>query len=248
VRAGTGLPPGMRCSRSLVGIGVLAVVGGLAVGCGGRGEEQGAIGVRNAAGRSGAYYVPAGPRDRPVPVMVVLHSTGASGEGVLDWFRGLAAARGFAIIAPESGQGPDGQATWQVGDRPGVVTSDLEHVLACVQWVREHTGIEVDAKRVLIVGHSGGGSSAPYIASNRPLFSHFAVLHGGVFAGGIGPRRVPAWISTGDRDRVRPPVLVQEAAAALERLGFPVTFQVFPGTHGPSEAEMEAVVRWWLDQ
>jgi len=40
---------------------------------------------------------------------------------------------------------------------------------------------------VLIAGHSEGGSSALYIASNRPFFTHIAVLHGGVFPGGIGP-------------------------------------------------------------
>src|SRR5256885_3949886 len=55
----------------------------------------------------------------------------------------------------------------------------------------------------LIAGYSGGGSSAPYIASNRPPFTHTAVLHGGVFAGGIGPRRMPAWFSTGDRKSTR---------------------------------------------
>jgi predicted esterase len=133
-----------------------------------------------------------------------------------------------------------------VGDRPGAVTRDLEHVLACIRWVRDHTDLRVDTAHVLIAGHSGGGSSAPYIASNRPFFTHIAVLHGGVFPGGIGPRRMPAWLSTGDRDRVRPPTLVRQAADALERLGFPVTFEVFPGTHGPSEAELQALVLWWL--
>jgi len=224
-----------------------AVAMALVVGCT-PAEKLGAIDVRNTAGRSGAYYIPAGPRDHALPLLVVLHSTGASGEGVLDWFRALARERRFAIIAPESGLAPGGQISWEVGDRPGAVTQDLEHVLACVRWVREHTDLKVDAARVLIAGHSGGGSSAPYIASNRPFFTHIAVLHGGVFPGGIGPRRMPVWLSTGDGDRVRPPALVRKAADAMERLGFPVTFEVLPGTHGPSEAELQALVRWWLGQ
>ena len=209
-------------------------------------EESGPIAVRNSAGRSGAYYIPAGPRDHAIPVLVVLHSTGASGEGVLDWFRALAQEHRFAIIAPESRVAPGGQITWEVGDRPGATTPDLEHVLACIRWVREHTDLRVDTTRVLIAGHSGGGSSAPYIASNQPFFTHTAVLHGGVFAGGIGPRRIPAWFSTGAQDRVRPPALVRQAADALERLGFAVTFEVFPGMHGPSEDELQGVVAWWL--
>ena len=185
-------------------------------------------------------------RDQALPLLVMLHSTGASGGGVLDWFRPLAQERRFAIIAPESGTAPDGQITWQVGDRPGAVTPDLEHVLACIRWVREHTRLRVDTTRVLLVGHSGGGSSAPYIASNRPFFTHIAVLHGGVFAGGLGARRLPVWLSTGERDRLRPPVLVRQSADAMQGLGFSVTFQVFPGLHGPGDAELRAVIDWWL--
>ena len=112
-----------------------------------------------------------------------------------------AAERGtFFVLAPDSRHSPDGQYTWQVGDHPGDATADLEHVGHCVDELKAMAGVQIDLTRVLIVGHSGGASEAPYVASNREPFTAFAVLHGGVFAAGLGPRHVRGWFSTGDAD------------------------------------------------
>jgi len=127
------------------------------------------------------------------------------------------------------------------------VTPDLTHIVNCLDWVRSHTNLVVDDAHVLIAGFSGGGSSAPYIASNRPGFTHAAVLHGGVFPGGIGPRRIPMWFSTGEQDRYRPVALVQEAATSLTNLGFTdVTFRSYPGGHDLSDVELRDLINWWL--
>jgi len=137
--------------------------------------------------------------------------------------------------------------TWEVGDKQGDVTPDLTHTLNCITWVRTNTPLVVDDAHVLIAGFSGGGSSAPYIASNRPGFTHAAVLHGGVFPGGIGPRRIPMWFSTGEQDRYRPVALVQEAATSLTNLGFTdVTFRSYPGGHDLSDTELRDLINWWL--
>jgi phospholipase/carboxylesterase len=214
-----------------------------------QGEAAGTIDVRNESGRSGAYYLPPGPRSQPVPLLVLLHGSGGSGEGFIPVFRSVAQARRFAIIAPDSRQSPTGQLTWQVGDRPGDVTPDLTHTLSCIEWVRAQRGLVIDPSRVLIAGYSGGGSSAPYIASNRPPFTHLAVLHGGVFPGGIGPRRMPAWFSTGEQDSYRPVALVKQAADALSGLGFTaVSFRAYPGGHELSDAEVRDLIAWWLGQ
>lgn len=211
------------------------------------GEVTGAIDVRNAAGRSGVYYLPAGPRSQPVPLLVILHGSGGSGEAILPAFRAAAQAQRFAIVAPDSRSSPSGQFTWQAGDQPGDVTPDLTHVLNCIEWVRTHTGIAIDPARVLIAGFSGGASSAPYIASNRPPFTHAAVLHGGVFPGGFGSRRMPVWLSTGEEDRYRPVPLVQQAADQLAGVGFTaVTFKRYPGGHDLSDAEVGDLLSWWL--
>jgi predicted esterase len=161
----------------------------------------------------------------------------------------LAQARHFAIIAPDSRTTPTGQFTWEVGDHPGEVTPDLTHTLNCIEWVQTHAGLTLDPAHVLIAGYSGGGSSAPYIGSNRPLFTHIAVLHGGVFPGGIGPRRMPAWFSTGEQDSYRPVGLVKQSADALAALGFgAVTFRTYPGRHELGDAEVRDLIDWWLGQ
>ncbi len=207
-------------------------------------DEQGAIGVLNASGRSGAYYIPAGPRSQPIPLLVVLHGSGGTGRDMVADFRPFAQARHFAIVAPDSRD----PGTWEVGDQPGDVTPDLTHTLSCMEWVRTNAGLVIDSWHVLIAGYSAGGSSAPYIGSNRPPFTHVAVLHGGVFPGGIGPRRPSAWFSTGERDSYRPVALVKQAAAELSALGFAVMFRAYPGGHEYSVAEVRDLVDWWLGQ
>jgi poly(3-hydroxybutyrate) depolymerase len=214
--------------------------------CGPKAEE-GTIAVQNASGRSGAYFIPAG--SEPVPLLVVLHGSGGSGGNILTSFRDLANKRRFAIVAPDSRSLGAGQLTWAPGDKPGDVSPDLSHTLSCVAWVRANTRLIVDDAHVLIAGFSGGGSSAPYIASNRPGFTHAAVLHGGVFPGGIGPRRLPTWFSTGEQDRYRPPALVEQAASSLTALGFSgVAFHVYSGGHDLGDAELRDLIDWWLGQ
>lgn len=209
-------------------------------------DEQGAIGVVNSSGRSGAYFVPGGPRLQLLPLLVILHGSGQSGVEMVETFRSLAKERRFAIIAPDS-RDHSGQLTWEVGDKQGDVTPDLTHTVDCIAWVRSHAGFLLDESHVLIAGYSGGGSSAPYIASNRAGFTHTAVLHGGVFPGGIGSQRIPAWFSTGEQDRLRPVELVQQAAASLSSLGFTtVTFHSYPGGHELSDAELRDLIDWWL--
>lgn len=143
---------------------ILATVGGAPI-LRAQGEEHGAIGVLNSAGRSGAYYIPAGPRARALPLLVLLHATGGSGQGAIPLFRSLAQTRSFAIVAPDSRRAPGGELTWEVGDHPGEVTPDLGHVLECIRWVREHAGLTIDPSHVLIAGYSGGGRVLPTSAA-----------------------------------------------------------------------------------
>jgi predicted esterase len=180
--------------------------------------------------------------------LVILHGSGGSGTDLITIFRDIAKERRFAIVAPDSRSLPVG-LTWEVGDKQGDVTPDLTHILSCMDWVRTEMHLAIDSAHILIAGFSAGGSNAPYIASNRPGFTHAAVLHGGVFPGGIGPRRVPTWFSTSEQDRYRPVELVRQAAASLSALGFnDVTFRSYPGRHDLSDAELRDLIDWWLGQ
>jgi len=202
----------------------------------------GALNTRYATGRSGAFLLPPGFEDRPLPLLVVLHGTGGSGAGTLSLVRDLAVARRFAVVAPDS----EFAGHWEVPDHPGDTSKDAEHVVACVREVRAMDHVVVDPLRVLVVGISGGGSTAPYEASTHDDFTAFAVLHGGVFAGGLGPRRVPGWFSTGEQDPLRPVESVSKAADAMRALRFDVDLHTYPGGHEVSAAELNDLLRWWL--
>jgi poly(3-hydroxybutyrate) depolymerase len=206
----------------------------------------GRLKATNSAGRSGAYYLCADRGTAARPLLVFTHGTDGTGEGGVALFRASADARHFHIVAPDSRISPQGQATWEVGDHPGDITPDFTHVLACVDELLGMPGVLVDRQRVLIAGHSGGASTAPYLATNDDRFSAFAILHGGVFMDGLGGRAARGWISTGEGDTLRGPQEIESHAAALRGAGYDVTRTIFPGGHEISEAESAALMTWWL--
>jgi poly(3-hydroxybutyrate) depolymerase len=209
--------------------------------------ESGSLATLNAAGRAGSYYLPSRNSNEPVPLLVGFHATGGSGEGFLSSFSAQALARGFAIVAPDSRVSPAGDFTWEVGTEPGEITPDYTHALNCIDELREEHDLLIDPQHVLAAGYSGGASSAPYLASNEDLFSAFASLHGGVFPGGVGDHIVRGWFSTGEDDDLRSPDHVQDHLDSLVPLGFDdLELHVFPGGHGLSGEEVDALVDWWL--
>ena len=194
-------------------------------------------------GRSGAFLLPAGHQDRPLPLLTLLHGTGGSGMSLLPLVQEAANARHFAVVAPDS----EFADHWDVPDHPGETSKDSDHVIACVREVIGMEHIVIDRQRVLIAGISGGGSTAPFEASTYDEFGAFAVLHGGVYAGGLGPRRVRGWFSTGQMDRFRPVEGVSKAVDAVRSAGFEdVRFNIYPGGHEISPTELNALLDWWL--
>ena len=211
--------------------------------------ESGLLATLNAAGRTGSYYLPPRNSTQQLPLLLGFHATGGNGEGFLSSFSAQALARGFAIVAPDSRVSPAGDFTWEVGTEPGEITPDYIHALNCIDELREEHGLLIDPQRVLAAGYSGGASSAPYLASNEDLFSAFATLHGGVFPGGIGDNIVPGWFSTGQDDDLRSPDHVQDHLDSLVPLGFDnLELHIFPGGHGLSDKEVDALMDWWLGE
>lgn len=208
--------------------------------------QAGALTVTNRFGRSGAYFLPAGFDDAPRPLLVALHGSGWNGAGFLLVLRPFAEEQGLLVIAPDSGLAPNGIATWQVGDKPGDRTDDFHHVQRALEELNALPGVRVDTARVLALGYSGGGSSASYLATNDPRFTAFAVLHGGVFAGGLGEHAIRGWFSTGQGDPARPPALVKAAAEQAGARGLAVEFHTYPGGHELSREELREVIQWWL--
>jgi predicted esterase len=179
---------------------------------------------------------------------VLFHGTGEQGSTIANAFRPLAQKHGIVMVAPDSRRSPGGSFTWQVSDEPNDLTADFHHTLRCLEEVLGMPDVAIDWGRVLAAGYSGGGSSAPYFATNERRFRAFAVLHGGVYPTGLGPNRVRGWFSTGEADSVRSPEAVRRAAESARSRADAIEVRTYPGGHGLSERELAEVVAWWLDR
>lgn len=208
--------------------------------------ERGTLTASQAEGRNGAYALPEGWNVTAPPLALLFHATGSEGEAMRASFQDLADTFGFAIVAPDSRRSPSGDWTWEVGTEPGERTPDLDFAATCIEEL-EGRGLVVGSAPLLVAGHSGGASMAPYFATNDARATHFGVLHGGVYPGAFGMYEPLGWFSTGADDTIRPPALVEAAAAEAEAAGLDVEYHEFPGGHAVGLAEREALVRWWLD-
>ena len=202
--------------------------------------------TRNSAGRTGTLYVPRQRREGPRALIVLFHGTGGSGAQIVNAFLPEADARGILLLGPDSGRSPDGAFNWQVPDKQGDASADQTHVAACLAEVFAAEGARIDPALVFAAGHSGGASSAAYLATNDARFHGFAVLHGGVFPGGLGSHRVPGWFSTGAADPLRPPAVIERAAAASAPHATTVSTHVYPGGHELTQPEIHELVTAWL--
>ena len=212
--------------------------------------RTGTLGIetKNVSGRSGTLFIPVEAKRGPRPLLVLLHGTGGSGAQMLATFSSYATARGLVVLAPDSGRSPDGAYNWQVPDAPGETTPDVVHVRACLDELYALPGLRIEAGLVLVAGHSGGGSTAAYVGTTDPRVRAFAVLHGGVFATGLGRLRARAWFSTGADDPWRPPAAVGRAADAVKTRGSEVTLRIYPGGHALSQRELDELMAWWLER
>ena len=203
------------------------------------------IQTTTSTGRQGAFYLPPGHESRTLPLVVLLHGTGGKGSLMLLRLRVLAEREGFIVAAPDS---VNVAGVWTVGQRPDEPTEDVRHVMDSVREVMTIPGVRIDRARVLIAGYSVGGAVAPYLASREDLFTAFAVLHGHVSMGSLGPRRVRGWLSTGEGDRVRTVAFTKDTADHMtRRAGFPaIEMRVFRGDHALQDDELSELVAWWL--
>lgn len=208
---------------------------------------EGDVAVENGPGRSGRYYLPAGYDEKPLPLLVVLHGTNGTARDMIDVFRAAAKERSFAVLAPES-RAVDGGFSWAAADQAEGLERDLQHILACVRKMKETTKVEIDAKKILLAGYSGGAAIATYAATRDPMFAAFAVLHGTTFAEPIGSHRPRGWFSGGDSDTLQPLDHVRRAADGFRERASDaqVEFRMYSGGHTMTTDERREVINWWL--
>lgn len=208
---------------------------------------EGEIAAPSGTERGGRYYLPAGYDEKPLPLLVVLHGTNGSAKDMIDFFRPSANELSFAILAPES-PAVDGGFAWAGADQPDNLERDLKHIQACVRKMKETTKVEIDPKKVLLAGYSGGAALATYAATREPMVGAFAALRGTTVAEPIGAHRPRGWFSAGDTDTLRPLDHVRKAADQFREQASeaPVEFRTYSGGHAMTAEERRDVVNWWL--
>lgn len=145
------------------------------------GTTTGAITVDRQK-RSYALHVPKGyDPAKAVPLVVVLHARGSSAKGASVYgFDATADRNGFAVVYPEALGQPH---VWNaVHDRGTSGANDVAYVLAVIDAVA--TDVNVDPRRIHLVGSSSGAMMAYRLAAEHP--QRFAAV--AVFAGSIGTR------------------------------------------------------------
>jgi predicted esterase len=214
-----------------------------------RAVGEGALLTLNSFGRGGSYYLPPKFENKPKPLMVAYHGQGSAGDAMVGAFSKLAKEFGFIIVAPSSGLTPDGTPSWGVATLPGITTPDFNHVQDCIDEVLGFSNVKIDATHVLSVGHSAGTFMAPYFATNKTIFTQFALLHGGALITNFGNRFMPVWLSTGTNDTLSTPLEIKTTKATLEAIGFSeVIYTEFDSEHALTQKETRGLVEWWLNK
>lgn len=173
---------------------------------------------------TGVLYAPKSfPQAAPMPLLVMLHGSGGNARRVAGEIAEHADARGFLVLAPQSGA-----STWDLGHMPECAdAARVDRALA-----QTFAAAAVGPKRIALAGVSDGASFALSLGlANGDLFRDLLIFSAGFFRIGarVGSPRV--FISHGRRDRILSFALGERIATELSGAKYDVTFRPFDGGH-----------------
>ncbi len=211
-----------------------------------REREVQPLGVVQTLGRAGSYFVPE-KLSGSVPLLILFHGPGDSGALISEPFVDQARAHGFAILAIDAVNRENGVWAFEVNNAIVHRTKELQFLAKAMEWMTQTQGITFDKSKTLVAGYSQGASIAAWVGTNERFVSHFGLLHGGFLSEGIGYEIRPVWLSTGDADDFRTPVIHASTARALRTLGLKdLTSRVFKTDTSLNKEECESLISWWL--
>ena len=187
--------------------------------------------------RDAVLQLPARATGQPLPLLVMLHGAGGSGEGVLRRVAAAAEDAGVAVLAPDSRD-----STWD-GIRSGF-GPDVTFIDRALARVFER--VPIDPERIAVGGFSDGATYALSLGLvNGDLFRRVVAFSPGFVVGGTPQGKPQFFVSHGRADQILPidqcsRVIVPQ----LQRRGYDVTFKEFDGGHQvPPDMAAEAL-RW----
>jgi phospholipase/carboxylesterase len=187
--------------------------------------------------RDAILQLPTKSASDALPLLVMLHGAGGSGEGVLRRVAAAADEAGVAVLAPDSRD-----STWDaIREGFGRDVSFIDRALA-----RVFDTVSVDPARIAVGGFSDGATYAVSLGLiNGDLFRRVVAFSPGFVVEGT-PHGTPRFfISHGTADQILPidrssRVIVPQ----LQRHGYEVTFREFDGGHQvPADVAGDAM-RW----
>jgi predicted esterase len=176
--------------------------------------------------RAALLYVPRSySPEKPLPLIVMLHGAGGSGQHSADLVTDYADRLGFIILAPSSRA-----ASWDIisSRSYGADVAPLDAALK--QVFAEYA---VDPKRLAVAGFSDGASYALSLGIiNGDLFSDIIAFSPGFMAPTRAEGRPNIFVSHGVQDRVLPiDVCSRRIVPQLKAGGYKVDYREFPGGH-----------------
>lgn len=138
---------------------------------------------------------------RAMPLVILLHGRGGSGQGVAQrtGFTAIADTAGFLLVAPDGTGEPRG---WHTGFAPGGAVNDVGFINALIDTLAAR--YRIDQKRVYVAGYSNGGVLAHRVAADLSR----RIAAAAVYAGAIGVRTVRGDVSKIDPPRGPVPIMI----------------------------------------
>jgi predicted esterase len=175
------------------------------------------------AGVSRTYYFFIPDSEGPLPIVVLLHGSGRSGEVMVDAWKALATKEHFILVAPDSFE----SSGWS-----GKMDSpDFFHAVVD-QVAGKHA---IDVNRVYLFGHSAGAVHALVLALIDSNYYAATAVHAGALPSEYesllfarATRRMPIQIWVGDKDPLFPVDTVSRTKRLFDENGFHAGLSIVP--------------------
>jgi predicted esterase len=188
-------------------------------------------------GRDAILHLPPAPAAGPLPLLVLFHGAGSSGEIQFRRFGSIPDDAGVAVLAPDS-RGSSWDAI------RGGFGPDVEFLNRALERVFD--SVNVDPTRLTIGGFSDGATYAVSLGLiNGDLFPRVAAFSAGFVVEGTPHGKPRFFVSHGTDDDILPiDHCGRPIVADLRKRGYDVTFREFPGKHEiPPDVAREGL-RW----
>ena len=189
------------------------------------------------SGRDAVLQVPSKGGDTPMPLLVLLHGAGGSGEKMLGRLGTAPADAGVAVLAPDSRGG-----TWDA--IRGGFGQDVVFLNRALQAVFDR--VAVDPARVAIGGFSDGATYALSLGLvNGDLFPKVVAFSPGFVVEGPVHGKPGFFVSHGTADPILPiDQCSRIIVPALRKRGYEVVFREFDGGHEVPGAVAREAMSW----